>query len=613
MRTTLHRRSLAEAERFTTFAADEAAETTEVVIPETLDGLDDEGLAALHTSAVEAFTAAYGDGSDLSAEALDALGALTDGIERLATEVTARQAAAAERAEAAAALAARAGVGTLADPVPSADPAEEADEDDEAKAKAEDEDGEEAETLAVDEAPAEPEAVTASGRRGEIRVNLSSLNSRNRSTARRTGGGNAVATTGVSTALFAADSAQGMDWNEAARTLDRRLATFNLQQYTAAARAGRGMREQHSLAVIRKPFAEDQMITSTDREHVDSVMSRAASEANLPGGSLVASGGWCAPSETLYDLLEMETRDGLFSLPEVGIARGGISFTTGPLWSEIFAGAGFSFTEEEDEEGDYDGEGGPKPCYRVPCPEFEEVRLDVAGLCITAGLLQARGYPEVVARTLRGALVAHDHKMSARLLARAEAGSTAVTMPTPQVGSTAPLLSAIEMQVEHYRYVHRLGRSTSLEAVFPFWVRGAIRSDLSRRLGVDLLSVPDSRIDGWFRERGINPQFVYNWQDLTGGAAAMTAWPATVKFLLYSAGTWVRGSADVITLDTIYDSVGLGTNDFTALFTEEGWLLAKRGIDSRVVTVPLDSSGHTAGGIGIEHDGTPTPIEVAGE
>lgn len=37
--------------------------------------------------------------------------------------------------------------------------------------------------------------------------------------------------------------------------------------------------------------------------------------------ALIASGGWCAPSEASYDL---------FSLPEVQIKRGGIKWPTNP-------------------------------------------------------------------------------------------------------------------------------------------------------------------------------------------------------------------------------------------------------------------------------------------
>jgi hypothetical protein len=297
------------------------------------------------------------------------------------------------------------------------------------------------------------------------------------------------------------------------------------------------------------------------------------------------------------------------SLPEIGVTRGGIMHTPGPSFADLFAIPDFCFTEADDISGRYaPGESGnvvgPKPCYHVECPDFTECRLDVCGLCITAGLLQQRGYPEVIARTIRGLLVAHDHKMNARLIQALVAGSTAVSLAANQAGATAPILTAIELQVEHYRYAHRLSRGTTLEAVLPFWVHGAIRSDLSRRLGVELISISNAQIDGWFTDRGIVPQFVYNWQAIdTTAAGSFTSWPTSVSFLLYQAGTWVRGSSDVITLDTIYDSVLLGNNDFTALFTEEGWFACKRGHDSRVVTVPICPDGSTAAGVDISCNG----------
>jgi len=49
----------------------------------------------------------------------------------------------------------------------------------------------------------------------------------------------------------------------------------------------------------------------------------------------------------------------------------------------------------------------------------------------------------------------------------------------------------------------------------------------------------------------------------------------------------------VIRLDTLYDSTKLKTNQYTALFSEEGILVAKRGHDSRKYTVPLDPYGRT--------------------
>src|SRR3546814_10290457 len=93
--------------------------------------------------------------------------------------------------------------------------------------------------------------------------------------------------------------------------------------------------------------------------------------------------------------------------------------------------------------------------------------------------------------------------------------------------------------------------------------------------------------------------------DLIGTTAAsdFLSWPNTVDFLLYPAGTWVKGAADVLTLDTNYDSVGLGQNNYTALFTEEGYLMAKMCHDSRVITVPHCPDGATAAGVDIDCDG----------
>ena len=610
---------------------DAPVETFDLEIPENLSDLADDALAEMRSRAVDAFQTLYANGS-FSDEDLATLGTLTDGIEVLSAEISAREEAAAARSAKAAELAAKIGADKPApkdaeeqapaegegapaetsDEAPAEKPAPEADEDGaEKKAKAA-----AAETVEV-EAPAEPEVVTAAAPRGPIK--LSGIRRHAPAPAPTTIEETIVEDTSRARLTvadvpgFAADS--DASFEDLAVALDRRLQGFNSGAYGAAARAGRAMSERHSLAVVRKSF--DERATVGSPESADAAMAFAVNEKNLPGGSLVAAGGWCAPSETVYDLLEDESRDGLVSLPEINVTRGGIKFTKGPKFSDLYSAPSFNFTEEEAKAGKYaptsatdlTNKVGPKPVYQVPCTEFEEVRLSAAGMHIQAGLLQQRGYPELVARTIRGALVAHEHKMSERIIAAMETKSTAVSMDAGQIGALAPVLTAIELQVEHYRYAQRLSRSTTLEAIFPYWIRGAIRTDLSRRQGVDLTDVPDSRIDAWFKSRGVNPQFVYDWQALTGEASSFKAWGTSVKFLLYSAGTFVKGGQDVITLDTVYDSTLLGQNDYTALFTEEGYLVAKRGHDARVVTVPLNPNGGTSTGIKLLANGTADPAK----
>ena len=601
---------------------DAPVETFDLEIPENLSDLADADLAEMRSKAVDAFQTLYA-GGEFSDEDLATLGTLTDGIEVLSAEISSREQAASERAAKAAELAAKIGADK---PTPAEDeekpadeaPAEEAPAEDEAEKKAKAAAAETVEVESPTKPAASPEAVTAAAPASRGPIKLSGIRRHVSAPAPAISEETPVEDTSRARLTvadvpgFAADS--DASFEDLAVALDRRLQGFNSGAYGAAARAGRAMSERHSLAVVRKSF--DERATVGSPESADAAMAFAVNEKNLPGGSLVAAGGWCAPSETVYDLLEDESRDGLISLPEINVTRGGIKFTKGPKFADLYAAPSFNFTEEDAKAGKYlpdtAGSGnkvGAKPVYQVPCTDFEEVRLSAAGMHIQAGLLQQRGYPELVARTIRGALVAHEHKMSERVIAAMEAQSTAVSLDTGQIGALAPVLTAIELQVEHYRYAQRLSRSTTLEAVFPYWVRGAIRTDLSRREGVDLIDVPDSRIDAWFRSRGVNPQFVYDWQALTGEAGTFKVWGGSVKFLLYSAGTFVKGGQDVITLDTVYDSTLLGQNDYTALFTEEGYLVAKRGHDARVVTVPLNPNGGTGTGIKLLANGTADPAK----
>lgn len=582
----------------------------ELVIPESFDGMETSAIEELHSTAVEQFNALYAEaGSNPTAEQLASLGALTEGIEALAAEVTERNEAAAARAAEADAFAQRVGAFSANTDADADD--EDADEDaDNGVAEGDDTEEDEEGEATDDESAAQ--TITASGSRREIRVALSNVKRKNpQPPAAQAADMTSVAFSTSEGTSFA--RGQGMTMLDIGKAIDSKLSGVNVASFKSARRTGNHLSERNSIVQFRRNFADGLMIDSTDNEAIEAAFAMAVDQSRLPQGGLIASGGWCSPSETMYDLLELESRDGMVSLPEVGINRGGIRYTPGPSFGEIFSSiTGFSFSEEDDIDGKYEPSAngnvvGAKPCYHVECPDFIDERLHVDGVCITAGLLMNRGYPEVIARTVRGAMVAHDHRVDAGIINKMVAGSTAVNMGS-QVGVAAPVLDSVEKQATHYRYTHRLPDNTVLEAVFPIWALGAFRSDLSRRLGVDLLAVTDEMIKGWLRTRKIAPQFVYNWQAIdTTAAGAFTAWPNTLSFMLYAAGTWVRGSSDVITLDTLYDSTLLSQNDYTALFTEEGWLVAKRGHDSRVVTLGIEASGGTHMGVDITHQGTLAP------
>lgn len=619
---TIPSRGIRTLESFAQFFSDQSEDDTtfELEIPEDLSTLSDSTLAELHTKAIEAFNALYGDGKEVPAEILETLSALTEAIEVLAGEKDSRETLASEQREKAAAMAAKVNASAPAAETLAVDNAAEnaadggADDateqhkfvDANGDGKCDTCGGIAANKLHVAAGTAAVESEQLATRRS-IRLPKTS------STARAAAQSQQLATERGIRDIFKIMGADlgvvpgtGASFSEIGEALNTRLKGFNQTQYAAAAKAGRSLRDVGTLAVLNRDFAEELTIKNNDREHIDSVVREATKlsrmkQATVDGrGSLVASGGWSGISETLYNqFLQLEASTGELSVPEVVLARGGAQISETVTFAEIFAAVGFDYTEANDIAGTYaaGGTAGPKPSYHIGTPAFTEYRLDVYGLIIEAGLLAARGYPEFLADIVRKALVAHFHKLNAAKIAEIAAGSTAITMPAGQVGATASLLRAVELQAEHLRDTHRMDVNAKLELAIPNWSKGAMRSDLSQRLGVDLIGVNDARLVAWLTDRNVNVQFVQDYQSIsTTAATAFTAWPTTVQFLLYPAGTWVAAKSDIITIDTLYDSTNLKNNDFTALFTEEGQKMLKIGPDSRKVTVAVDASGYTNAG-----------------
>lgn len=329
-----------------------------------------------------------------------------------------------------------------------------------------------------------------------------------------------------------------------------------------------GLSDHHTrlgFAKIKKPAMEFALTTGMTAADQMAMIDRAADEKRLAGGSLIAAGGWCSPSETVYDFCSFETVTGILDLPTIDLSRGGLIYSKGPDYAAIAASWGFMQTEAQAEAGT------AKVCYAVECPPFTEVRLDVIGFCITAGILTNATYPELIRRVLEIGAVAHAHKVNAYVIGKL---STLIgaAVDFAEVGSaTADLLDALALAGDRLRYSYSMDPKATLEVVLPFWAKRIIQSDLSRRNGVDLLAVSDADISRYLAARNIRVQFVYDYQNLTSASTdTWTSWPDSLEFMIYPAGAFVKGTTDVIDLDTIYDSVNTSTNTYTAAFFEEG-------------------------------------------
>jgi hypothetical protein len=361
----------------------------------------------------------------------------------------------------------------------------------------------------------------------------------------------------------------------------------------------KGTSVSHNLAVIRREWGPELTVTRDDND--DTIIRDVRNERRLSGGnlaqswaqnvtklsaqsnSLTAAAGWCAPSETLYDLCELETMDGIAEFPTVTASRGGLRWTQDPSYPDLDAALNYSHLTEAQVIANT-----AKVCAPIPCPTFTDTRLDVSATCVTGSFLQLRGYPELVARYVRGALTVHAHKENRDRIAALVTRAGAVTPIVAPVEDSiiAALLSGVEAAAEDIRYRYRMSFNATMEVILPHFVLPLMRADFTRRSQGDV-GLTNAAIANWFAVRNIRPQFVYDWQDGYSGAGAtspggdatapfpLTLVPASgsVEFLIYPAGSVVLATQDVITLRSVYDSTNLAQNLYTELFTEDGWAL----------------------------------------
>lgn len=364
------------------------------------------------------------------------------------------------------------------------------------------------------------------------------------------------------------------------------------------------------VAQVRKTFRH-----MVGREFEPEQMAQVIDEATNPE-ALVAAGGWCSPSEITYDLFNIASAEGMLDLPRVGISRGGVKWPVSPSYANVIdgfaaipTGSGlplWSWTETQDAAAvTGTGQSGTKTCGRIPCVAFMEGRLSCDGICLTAGNLITESYPELVANYIDLLYKAHAHKMNAKritqLVALSTASSAATGTPftTGSAGVVAPLMGAISIAAVDYRARFAMARNAVLEVVLPPWVRDMMISDLVRRTGVDMLDVAESRLLRMFDARNVRVQWVDDWQVRsastpgTSTAGFLTAWPTSVQFMIYAPGTFFLGEGLNLDLGVIRDSTLNATNDYTAAWTEECWLIGMRGHESRVYTVSICADGTT--------------------
>ncbi|MEU1180637.1 major capsid protein [Streptomyces sp. NPDC005820] len=339
----------------------------------------------------------------------------------------------------------------------------------------------------------------------------------------------------------------------------------------------------------RHPFQQELIVTdSSSAPEGTTVAIAAQNQGRLPQGDLVASGGWCAPSETLYDITGVACPDMLWDAPEIQLARGGLRYYK-PLSLDV-GSLTWVHTEADDISG------ATKPCFKIPCPDPVEVRCDAVGVCLEAGILTQRHFPELVAWYLRNSMVAHEIRLKQVLFQQALNTATPVVL-APSFGALSAIYNAVALQAADMIERHSLCDTVALEVVFPWWSRNLFLGDLARQNGVNICDLSPTCIQDVFSTLGVRVQFARGLSPAVpadiGGANAATEWPATVQFLVYPSGSLQIGRGEEVNLGVVHDSTKFVTNDYTALFAEECVALVDRSVDTRIVTVPVCPDGAT--------------------
>ena len=362
--------------------------------------------------------------------------------------------------------------------------------------------------------------------------------------------------------------------------MDDLVKAFMARSRMFAGRKDKASMERYGVATLRRPETEFTISGKMSTSEQLAIVQEAARGQRLQ--TLMASGAWCAPSDTLYTFCENETAESLFTLPEVTITHGGLNFTKGPQLSDLLANPDFGFIQTEAEAE----AGTPKVCFEFECPPFEDHRLDAFGYCFKAPILTASpaGWPELIRRFLNLSTIGWQYKMAAEMLARVSADLGPATVFVNLGSVSADILDALSLQAVIIRQEQFLSPTATIETVLPIWAKEIFRADMARRSGQALLAFTDAQIQQGFAARNLAPQWINAYQPVD---AAGTAWPTTLEVLIYPAGTYVWGENDVINLDTVYDSAGLEVNMYTAVFFEEAGMLINQCGEGRKVQIDI--------------------------
>lgn len=366
------------------------------------------------------------------------------------------------------------------------------------------------------------------------------------------------------------------------------------------------------VARIAAEYPSDRVLSEMDGDTVEGKIEAVVAAGQDPAAwseSIVASGGWCAPTDVDYGLAQISgtARPVRDSLPAFQATRGGLRVATPPTLADIVTSLDASDPDAAvsvwDNDTDVDPDGATKGVQIIDCPEFTEYLTAAIVKRLRFGNFGARAFPENVSVYNDLALAAHARVAETRMLDQIKAGSTAVTVGQ-SFGAARDIIEAIKRAAAAYRSRHR-APNVVLRAMVPRWITTLGDVDLVRGLQSDAMFVAEG--ERVFRDglavAGVNVT-LYDDTPSTGtsqvfgaqGAGALSAWPGEVQWGLFDEGHFLFLDGGTLDLGIVRDATLNATNDFEN-FVETFEGVAARGVEALWITSTVCPDGTSANGI----------------
>jgi hypothetical protein len=387
---------------------------------------------------------------------------------------------------------------------------------------------------------------------------------------------------------------------DGSRLPDDRLADELIEALSMASR-GYSATRRHGVDAVDVDGDVVACVRPTDALPLVDRRDAAVSDAALAAATaeaLTAAGGICAPLRFRYELPNVATaaRPVANLLPQVEARRGGFVFSMPPSIADAAPGVGIWTHQNDVDAGTPEAPNPVKPSVTIECaPDEITVRLHAVTAHLVVGNLIARWQPELVASWLQRLEVAHARLSEQTRLATIIGGSVAVTTPTV-LGAARDVFEALDRLAAQTRSRERMDDDARMDVILPGWAKAFLRSDLVRQSpGDDAVARADAMIDAALRERQLRATFALDLDPFTAAQAvgAITAWPATMRAIVFAPGTWVAADDGRLDLGTVRTREDVEVNR-SRVFYEDFEATAKVGpVPSFVVTATVAPTGAT--------------------